>query len=357
MSTSSNRFFAGGANVVPVALTAVAVVATSMWWWRRRRFQRETKTDKIVVADLVVYPIKSCAGTSVVTATPTVRGFQGDRVAQVTDANGKYCTPRDKGKEKLFHVQVKFAAAGKESSLVLTSQHMPKESASHSIDLKNTETKPVQVEVLEAPAPLTLRDYGNATATWLAQATGISGCRLTAMGPEFDRSVRVNPAQGEALPNNDKAPPMSLADEAPYLLVNAASLDDLNRRLRARGKDPVDMRRFRPNIVVQGIPAWHEDTWRRIRIGPTAEFWVWQRCGRCVMTTIDRDSLQRGPEPLATLSEFRERAKGMRNFGMHLIPCPETVGQGGVTISVHDKVEVLEYDPERQAEFLRVHGK
>ena len=79
------------------------------------------------------------------------------------------------------------------------------------------------------------------------------------------------------------------------------------------------MRRFRPNIVVAGLKPWEEDTLRRLRIGGV-EFHVWQRCGRCVMTTIDRDTLTRGKEPLATLSTFRERAHGQRNFGMHLVP-------------------------------------
>jgi len=37
------------------------------------------------------------------------------------------------------------------------------------------------------------------------------------------------------------------------------------------------------------------------------------------MTTIDRGTLARGPEPLATLNTFRESA-GQRNFGMHMIP-------------------------------------
>lgn len=43
------------------------------------------------------------------------------------------------------------------------------------------------------------------------------------------------------------------------------------------------------------------------------------------MITIDRETLKRGKEPLATLSEFRERSHGQRNFGMHLIAVPETL--------------------------------
>jgi uncharacterized protein len=80
------------------------------------------------------------------------------------------------------------------------------------------------------------------------------------------------------------------------------------------------------------------------------------------MTTIDRKTLARGPEPLATLSEFRERAHGQRNFGMHLIAVPQTLGGGpdgtggGVTIKVGDKVEVLEYDDDRKDEWTELFG-
>ena len=89
----------------------------------------------------------------------------------------------------------------------------------------------------------------------------------------------------------------------------------MNKRLKYAGKDQIDMRRFRQNIVLEGLKPWEEDSLKRIKINST-EFHVWQRCGRCIMTTIDRDTLKRCGEPLNTLSTFRERDNGMRNFGM-----------------------------------------
>jgi uncharacterized protein YcbX len=199
---------------------------------------------------------------------------------------------------------------------------------------------------------LIVEDYGTVAASWLETATGIRGCRLVGQKDQQEpRPVRVNPDQGEALPIPN--PPVSLADEAPFLLCNEASLDDLNVRLAERGQTPVDMRRFRPNLVVRNLQPWEEDTWRKIRISGV-DFFVWQRCGRCVMTTIDRDSLDRSGEPLATLSTFRERAHGMRNFGMHLVPDPATlvaVGGDDKEVSIGDAIEVLEYDEERLREW------
>lgn len=330
-------------SAMAIVATAVVVSTTTLVLWIR--WKKQSKSSP-AVSEIHVYPIKSCAQSTLDCAIPTPQGFEGDRMLQVTDGNGKYCTPRDPDKAKLFQISVELWGDG----LTLEAPNMEQPL---DLDLTTTNTTtPVKVEVLEAPEKLTLQDYGDKAAAWLEQATGIPKCRLTGIGPEFERFAQVNSAQGDAIPTYTAAP-MSLADEAPYLLTNQASLDDLNKRLKARGKDPVDMRRFRPNLVVKGLKPWQEDCLKKVRIHHV-EFHVWQRCGRCIMTTIDRDTLKRGPEPLATLSTFREREHGMRNFGMHLIPVlpiPE-----GATITVDDEVEILEYDEDRLAEWKRLFG-
>ena len=131
----------------------------------------------------------------------------------------------------------------------------------------------------------------------------------------------------------------------------------MNERLKSAGKDQIDMRRFRPNFVLEGLKPWEEDSLKRIKINST-EFHVWQRCGRCTMTTIDRDTLKRCGEPLNTLSTFRERNNGQRNFGMHLIPILNDVVDNNMGhISVGDSIEILEYDEGRRAEWTRLFGK
>ena len=56
---------------------------------------------------------------------------------------------------------------------------------------------------------------------------------------------------------------VSFADSMPLLLVSLASLEALNRRLDR----PVPMGRFRPNLVVEGVDAHAEDTWKQVSIG------------------------------------------------------------------------------------------
>ena len=51
---------------------------------------------------------------------------------------------------------------------------------------------------------------------------------------------------------------------APILLTSEESLTALNKEL---GDSPVDMRSFRPSIVVQGCDAFEEDNWKTVQIG------------------------------------------------------------------------------------------
>ena len=93
------------------------------------------------------------------------------------------------------------------------------------------------------------------------------------------------------------------------------------------------MDRFRANLVISGASPWDEETWHRVRVGK-ATFRVVKPCPRCVVTTADQKTGERGKEPLATLSTFRKK-DGEVFFGMNLIP------DALAEISVGDEVEVL----------------
>lgn len=124
---------------------------------------------------------------------------------------------------------------------------------------------------------------------------------------------------------------VSFADAFPLLLISRAALDGLNARL-AR---PVSMLQFRPNLVVDGVPAHAEDGWKSIRIGEV-EFDVAKACTRCVFTTVDPTRGERDPdgEPLRTLIGYRRTPDGV-TFGQNLIP--RSMG----TVNVGDRVQVL----------------
>ena len=66
----------------------------------------------------------------------------------------------------------------------------------------------------------------------------------------------------------------------------------------------VDHRRLRPNIVVEGVEGLAESGWagRRLRLGEV-ELQVIDGCVRCVMTTIDPDSLEVDPDVLRRINQ------------------------------------------------------
>jgi uncharacterized protein YcbX len=106
---------------------------------------------------------------------------------------------------------------------------------------------------------------------------------------------------------------VSFADGFPFLLLSEESLADLNRRL----PQPLPMNRFRPNLVVAGGQPYDEDTWSRIEIGGI-RLRVVKPCGRCVVTTTDQLTGERGKEPLQTLATYRKR-DGEVMFGQNVV--------------------------------------
>jgi uncharacterized protein YcbX len=127
---------------------------------------------------------------------------------------------------------------------------------------------------------------------------------------------------------------VSFADGYPLLLTSTGSLGELGRWLAEDGELPVPMTRFRPSAVVTGAPPWAEDHWRRIRIG-AVPFRVVKPCGRCLVTTTDQITGERGSQPLKMLGQ-RRRFGQQLVFGQNMIP-----DTGGV-IRVGDPVEILE---------------
>jgi uncharacterized protein YcbX len=100
---------------------------------------------------------------------------------------------------------------------------------------------------------------------------------------------------------------------------------------------PVDDRRFRSNIVVDGIPPWDELGWTgRVVIGDVA-FDVKNRIGRCAAVMANPDTGIRDARLLRLLTTRFEQAEP--TLGILLLP----VAAGG-TIRVGDLVTVVDGD-------------
>jgi uncharacterized protein YcbX len=129
-----------------------------------------------------------------------------------------------------------------------------------------------------------------------------------------------------------------LADAFALLLAGESSLTDLNARL----PKPLPMARFRPNVVLRGIPPYAEDEIDRLIIGKV-ELRCVKPCIRCITTTTDQQTGERdGDEPLLTLKKYRRLASlGGVAFGMNAI----IVRGAGERLAVGDRGEVIWRQP------------
>ena len=99
-----------------------------------------------------------------------------------------------------------------------------------------------------------------------------------------------------------------LHDDADVLVINEASVT----KLAEEWGHPIDLRRFRPNVVVNAAEPFQEDAWvgRYMKIGE-ATLEVAARCIRCVVTTVDPETLAVDPSFLKTIAERHEACFGV----------------------------------------------
>jgi uncharacterized protein YcbX len=116
----------------------------------------------------------------------------------------------------------------------------------------------------------------------------------------------------------------AFSDGFALLVVSSASLVELNRCLVKRGTPPVDMRRFRPNIVLDGIDAHDEDHIDQIEIDTgegTVLLKLVKPCSRCSIPDVDPALGTVGHVVGDTLASYRSdpRVGGAVTFGMNAI--------------------------------------
>lgn len=264
------------------------------------------------VAEINVYPIKSCGRIPRQSAAVRERGLEGDRRYMLVDAEGRFLTQRRY--TQLALVQVDDDANGyRIDAPDRPTLRLPRESAGGA-ELKVK----IWRDTVDATA------VGGEADEWFSSYLS-QPVRVVYMAEHQHRAV-----PNEAAAFDDE---VGFADAAPLLLTSTASLAALNERLAA----PVTMRRFRPSVVVGGFEPFAEDSWRLIRIGE-AELEIAWPCSRCIVTTIDPETgvPDPGGQPLRTLRDFRKTPAGVM-FGQNVIP--RRLG----TIRVGDDVEVMAF--------------
>ncbi|GLW30738.1 MOSC domain-containing protein [Actinoplanes regularis] len=266
------------------------------------------------IAELHTYPVKGCHRLDHDEALVEPCGLAGDRRWMMIDADGVGITQRETA------LLTRLTVHRRPGGLRLSAPGLP------DLDLDEPADGPkVGVRIFSNKPEVPARF---AESEWSSAFLG-RDVRLVWQADPVGRTIPESPGSQ-----------VSLADGYPVLLANLASLDAVNDWLVEGGDEPVPIHRFRPNLVVEGAPAWAEDGWvgKRLRIGELT-FQVASHCARCRVTTIDQESGETGRQPLHVLGKHRRFGGGLM-FAVNLLP-ELAAGATGV-LRIGDEVTPLE---------------
>jgi uncharacterized protein len=264
----------------------------------------------LIVSQLRIYPVKSLAGMQCSEAVVTPKGLQWDRRFMLVNRQGQFLTQRERPEltqfvPEIVGVDLCIRLRQISDSITITAPH-----SDHPNKMM------VQVWGSRVRAQIVSQEANQWFSEHLKEQV-----HLVYMPDTTRRSVPPHYAgPGQTV---------SFADAYPYLVATESSLNDLNDRLT----QPINMDRFRPNIVIAGeLAPWEEDIWGDFQIGDL-NFRAVKPCARCVVITTDQITGERSKEPLATLAKFRKVGNKVL-FGQNTILIDK--GQSGGVIRVGD---------------------
>ena len=258
------------------------------------------------VARLFIYPIKSCAGIELSEARLTDTGLAHDRQFMLVDAQGRFLSQRELSRMALIRPQIDGAMlrvhAPGMAELVLP------------MDATAKATAVLQVQLWGHHMPGL--DMGEPAAVWFSAFLGQTGLRLVRFDPPHRRASDTQWTGDDTALNQ-------FSDGFPLLVLSQSALDGLNRRLLAQGLPEAQLQRFRPNIVIDGVPEHEEDLTAELLLSGDApiRLRMVKPCPRCPIPNIDPSNAQSAPHVINCLNTYRQdsRVNGAVSFGMNAI--------------------------------------
>ena len=262
-----------------------------------------TQTKLGAVGSLWRYPVKSMMGEELNASEVTDRGLRGDRVYALVDrADGKVASAKNPRKwPHLFDFRANLiepgAAGSQPPSIRVT---LPDGTMITSVQ---DSCDQILSRALAREVTLESVARGDEQATSSATRTA----NAEEYWPDMEGLDFRDTVTDFALPAG------TFFDCAVVHLITTATLDRLGE-LYPRGR--FEVRRFRPNIVVQpdsGERGFIEDSWvgHTLAIGDEVRLSITGPCGRCVMTTLSQGDLPRDPDILRTAAQHNHVQVGV----------------------------------------------
>jgi uncharacterized protein YcbX len=239
----------------------------------------QTAPVMATLSALFTYPVKSMRGSPCERARLAATGLEWDRQWLVIDANDSFLTQRTH--PKLARIVPEVTA----DALLLSSPGLA----------------PLRIPFATHGERLVVRIWrdscvavtqGRDADAWVSEVLG-AAVRVVRAAPDIERHA--NAAFAGATPA-----PIHFPDGYPVLVCNEASLADLNRRL----PEAMPMVRFRPNLVLSGLPAWAEDEIDTVTLGAVTLRLV-KPCVRCTIPSLNHLTGEPAIDPMPVLRVFR----------------------------------------------------
>ena len=244
------------------------------------------------ITDLYIYPVKSLKGITLTEAQTAKRGLEFDREWMVTDDQYNFISQRE------IELMTTIETGIDSLSLILTSNNQKV----LKIPLNSSRSNKVRAMVWDDVCDGF--DEGDDASRWLTDVLGTYGgsaLRLVRFDQEGERPVPKKYLDGVHAES-------AFSDQFPYLITSWESLSKLNTGLSENDSFEVSMNRFRPNIVLKGLPNVEMMTSSNLVCEKSGyQFGLRKPCKRCKITTIDQDTgvIENPKEPLATLAKLK----------------------------------------------------
>jgi uncharacterized protein YcbX len=248
----------------------------------------------LFLQSLFHYPIKSTKGIEVEQAKVYPYGIEQDRRWLLVDDQYQMITQR-----KLPAIGALQAVPHAEKPYQLTLHY-----ANETVFAEaNAELATVNIWADQTPA-WQVADHVNKTISdWFEQPM-----KLVYFAPQDSKRIVDIKYAGEGFQT-------AFSDGYPILVITQASLDELSKQWG----DLVDVRRFRPNLVIAGdCEPFAEDQWQSIQIGELI-FDLVKPCSRCVIPSLNPDTQQPTDNFARFLANARRKADGKVYLGQNAV--------------------------------------
>lgn len=237
-----------------------------------------------IIKELNFYPIKSFRGLRTHEMTLDELGPRFDRQWMLVDENNRFLTQRQLPMlariglrmEEDFGIELQVSDLG-----------------TVDFGLEEREGNEITATVFKDSIPAF--EVSREVSAWLSEFTG-----------QKVRLVRLSERAQRPFVPHELGRHVRFVDSQPVLIVSTASVKDLSARV---GGASLAVSRFRPNIVVDGVDAYAEDTWGAFKIGGI-QFQGTRPATRCKITCVHPLTGEVGEEPLRTLMSYRRQEKG-----------------------------------------------